>query len=136
MTILEEIAELPDYIESNIILEYYDKLLLYQKDNHNVLDICKAMSELSQRYWHTYEIMPDPTKARIEKWTVEQIEFSSVEIVNEMLGIALSLGLDDTYKFIISKINDQSINSEVRKEIEKVINYYGDSAADPYKSMR
>lgn len=58
---LREYSELPDYMTVEELEEYFIKLLDYSMESKDINSesISEALYKLSDRQWHTYELMGD-----------------------------------------------------------------------------
>jgi hypothetical protein len=95
----------------------------------------EALLELSDRQWHTYELLNQNTRNDIEAWLMNVLNFDSVE-VTELIALTVGrLGLGKLYCIIKVALND-NLKKEVRQVIEQTVKELDGHAEDPFFGMR
>ncbi len=129
--------ELPDSIEYDKMKEYFGEYLSYYCNNTNSANVNYALSELfelADRQWHTYELLEEGVKEKVEKYLKTVINFEDEEIMDYILCIIPRIGLSNMFNYILQ--NKGSIqNREVLSNIIASEKEYGDSVDNPYSGM-
>jgi hypothetical protein len=97
-------------------------------------DFLEALLELSDRQWHTYELLCEPLKTQIEKVLIAEWDGFDFDFAEGSIVVAAHLGLVGLFDFISSQ-NVSELSSEVAIEIKQAIAELGDNIADPYSGM-
>lgn len=129
--------ELPDSIEGGKIKEYFDEYLSYYCNNTNSENVYYALSELlelADRQWHTYELLEECVKEKVERYLKAVIDFEDVEIMNYILCIIPRIGLSNLFRYILQNKNTIQ-NQEILLNIIESENEYGDDVDNPYSGM-
>lgn len=129
--------ELSESIASAELRNYFiDFLIQYcnSTDDRNVQNILSELLELSDRQWHTYEMLDSEIKKQLTKYIKTIIDFEDEEIMDCVLCIIPRLGLGDLFGYILE--NKKSIkNLAVLKNINEAIDEYGQDVEYPYSGM-
>jgi hypothetical protein len=123
MTIEEvnaEFAELLDGIES-------------KKISNDVF--VSSLLELSDRQWHTYSVLNACTKKKIEDCLMSVWNGKDLELVGNIIGIMVRLGLEGINAFLTS-CSPKNVSPEVFSEISLALSELGGSVSDPYSGIR
>ena len=129
--LLFQIKQLSDYPDQIEIDNYFNILI-----KNSITDLESAfisMWELSDRQWHTYEMIRYEIKIKIEKWIIKNIDFRNKKIISRACGIIGMLGLNESFEWL--KKNKGETVDEIKKEIEDFINEVSDSVDNPYSGM-
>jgi flagellar biosynthesis component FlhA len=134
---LDKLSQLPDKVSAEELKELFNSFLDYieKEEQQDAMGISEALLELADKQWHTYKILDEVTKNRIEKWIFQNWNTSSADLVDVILSIIGYLGLEENYKMVKQEL-DKSIQPEVRKMIMDAIEEYGESVSDPYSGMK
>lgn len=92
------------------------------------------MDELAERQRHTYEIITDGLKVKIEDFIVSIINYESYEIMDLVLVIIPKLALLNTFSKIVQNI-DIIRDSEVIELIREAEKEYEKTVENPYSGM-
>jgi len=130
---LIKIRNLPDNMEPSEIREYFTSVIneAMQLGNIDPLQTSKALVELSDRQWHTYELIDKDTKERIESWIelVWDVEFKT--LVDNILTIITYLGLENSFRLVEDSLTPE-LDKEVSDLIQEAIKEIGDHVSNPY----
>ncbi|UOY91994.1 hypothetical protein MUG87_16345 [Ectobacillus sp. JY-23] len=134
---LDKLSQLPDKVSAEELKELFNSFLDYieKEEQQDAMGISEVLLELADKQWHTYKILDEVTKNRIEKWIFQNWNTSSADLVDVILSIIGYLGLEENYKMVKQEL-DKSIQPEVRKMIMDAIEEYGESVSDPYSGMK
>lgn len=137
MEILNRIISLPDYMNIADINEEFCNLLNYcdESNNWDLSEIVSAIWELSDRQWHTYELIDKNIGEKIKEWIRKNIDYKNVELVEDILGVVGMLGFQDTYNGLRENLKSYYDN-KIPLSIKEVLNDFGDDISDPYISLR
>jgi hypothetical protein len=127
------IISLPDYLPTDEIKVWFNKLL-NESGSWEKEKVIDCLFELSDRQWHTYELLDETVKSRITSWIESNWE-GNLDFIESIAGIVGMLGLENIYLKIKSLLSDP-IGSDLKRGIEKIIAEFGDSVADPYISLK
>lgn len=136
---LNLIKNLPDQLESNEIKLYFNEVLK-EVNVESVLDkeyVAQALWELSERQWHTYEVLDNETKERVNDWI--KFHFTGIlskQFVELIGGIIGMLGLQKAYDAFKEVYNKVILPDHLKDEFENIFREYGDDVSDPYKELR
>ena len=129
--------ELPDAIECGKMKEYFEEYLSHYSNNTNSENVNYALSELlelADRQWHTYQLLEECVKEKVERYLEEIIDFEEAEIMDYILCIIPRIGLSNLFSYILQ--NKSSIqNREVLLNITESENEYGGNVDNPYSGM-
>ena len=129
--------ELPDYMDYDVLNDYFVAFLKKYTDNTNKSNIYYALEELlelSDRQWNTYRLISNEIKIQLEKYILSIINFDDEMIIDYILCIIPRIGLDISFKHI-QKMMVNINNPYIKDKIEKAILEYGDSVSNPYSGM-
>lgn len=134
---LNKIEELPDYMDPRDIKSKFIEVINYHNLNarENKIEIGEALTQLSERQWHTYELIDSELRMLIEEWITKNIDVYSCESINSIAGIILSLGLSNSYS-ILKDFLKKDLDTDYYKLIQEIVKEYGDDISDPYASLR
>ena len=129
--------ELPDAIECGKMKEYFEEYLSHYSNNTNSENVNYALSELlelADRQWHTYQLLEECVKEKVERYLEEIIDFEDAEIMDYILCIIPRIGLSNLFSYILQ--NKSSLqNREVLLNITESENEYGGNVDNPYSGM-
>ena len=129
--------ELPDSIECDKMKEYFEEYLSYYCNNTDSANVDYALSELlelADRQWHTYELLEESVKEKVDKYLKSVIDFEDEEIMDYILCIIPRIGLSNLFSYILQNkgfIHNQAVLYNIA-EAEKE---YGDSVDNPYSEL-
>lgn len=129
--------ELPDSIECVKLKEYFIEFLICYCNSTDAFDIYYILNELlelSDRQWHTYELLDQEIKQQLERYLKSIIDFEDEEIMDYILCIIPRLGLENLFEYILkNKINIH--NENVMANINEAESEYGGEVNNPYAGM-
>lgn len=137
VTKITEFFKLPDSMSCEELQREFVKFLDYYSNNTNsenmdyVLD---ELFELSDRQWHTYELLNDGLKMQIEEFLKGIIDFENEEAMDSILCIIPRLGLKELFDYILQE-KDTIKNESVIKNIMESEIEYGKTVDNPYSGM-
>lgn len=128
-------SNLPDYMTIDELKTNFEEFLKYY-DNYyyNIEEGLEDLYELADRQWHTYELLSDSLKEKIEEYLYKIIDLDSYPIIDWILVIIPRLGLENVF-FTILKRKKYIKNIEVLKLIEEAEEEYGDTVSNPYSGF-
>ncbi|MCI6693794.1 MAG: hypothetical protein MR510_15215 [Clostridium sp.] len=128
-------SNLPDYMTIDELKTNFEEFLKYY-DNYyyNIEEGLEDLYELADRQWHTYELLSDSLKEKIEEYLYKIIDLDSYPIMDWILVIIPRLGLENVF-FTILKRKKYIKNIEVLKLIEEAEEEYGDTVSNPYSGF-
>lgn len=134
---LLRIRNLPDNMEPSEILECFTGVLneAMQLGIVDPLKTSEALVELSDRQWHTYELIDQDTKIKIESWIelVWDVKFKT--LVDDILTIITYLGLENSFRQVENSLTpelDQEIGGLIREAIKELKEH----VSDPYYGLK
>ncbi len=130
-------CELPDYVENSELKQHFIDYLIYYSNNtdkENIYYSLNELLELSDRQWHTYELIDEEVKEQLEKYLTSLINFEDEEIMDYILNIIPRIGLDKLFDYIIKNRNNIK-NQNIKLNIDESIAEYGNSVNNPYSGM-
>jgi hypothetical protein len=130
ITLLDEFEQLPQGIDSTSLVPYYDKLFLC-KDKELAFD---ALFELSDRQWHTYEMLDQHILARVENWLLENWNRGSLDDAMRLNTIVAHLG--SVRLFEIMKEEFPILRPDIQREFAEFFEEIGENVGDPYSEIR
>ena len=93
------------------------------------------MLELSDRQWHTYELINECLKNRIETWLINVNDFNSEEVVEYETSIIGRLGLTKLYDIMKDSLKG-NLEKEIQQIIEETVREIDEHVEDPYYGMK
>lgn len=135
--LLEDYADLPDYMTTDELEKHFIELIDFAGKVSEVNDekISEALYELSDRQWHTYEILSDALKKKIEDWINKSWNTKSPELIENITSIIGRLGLAKSFELVKKTINED-ISDEIKEILETTIKEINGHIDDPYYSMK
>lgn len=131
---LERIRNLPDFVSSESLKKEFNKIISETsknvKESNNLL-LLEAYFELSERQWHTYEILEPEILNKIDSIIITLWDKNSLESTESITGIVGMLGLQKTYEIILSSLS-QKLKKDVKQEILETVEEFGDTVTNPY----
>jgi hypothetical protein len=124
---LKNYNKLPDYLPKDVLKKYFYGLLetASNSEDVDVDSIINGLWELANRQWHTYTVLDDNIKSRIDKLIIQIFIKSDwknkpVVFLRSILSIIGNLGLVDSYK-LIKDYHKQEKDSPYQQEIDNFI---------------
>lgn len=135
--LLKEYSDLPDYMTVEDLEKYFTELINYAIKISGIDDesIAEALYELSDRQWHTYELINKDIKDSIEEWINKVWNTNSTELIDSITSIIGMLGLVKSFELVKKSINED-ISCEVREILKMTIKELNIHVGDPYSGMR
>lgn len=134
---LFRIRNLPDNMEPSEVREYFTSVLheAMQLGNIDPLKISKALVQLSDRQWHTYELIDQATKIKVESWIelVWDVKFKT--LVDDILTIITYLGLENSFKLVENSLTPE-LDKETSDLIQEAIRELKDHVSNPYYGLK
>lgn len=125
---------LPDYISAIELEKYFNEFIEVYTKTDEIINSLEELDELAERQWHTYEIISDDLKSKIENFIISIINYESYEIMDLILVIIPKLGLKNIFNKIVLNI-DSIRNTEVINLIREAKKEYGRTVANPYSGI-
>ena len=128
---------LPDSIEYAKMKELFEEYLSYYCNNTNSENMNYALSELlelADRQWHTYQLLEEGIKEKVERYLEAIIDFEDAEIMDYILCIIPRIGLSNLFRYILQNKNAIQ-NQDILLNIIESENEYGDDVDNPYSGM-
>ncbi|MNN40563.1 hypothetical protein D3C81_1546420 [compost metagenome] len=127
---------LPDSMPVEDVAKEFHELLIEKPFSGKLkFDFLQALLVLSDRQWHTYELLCEPLKTQIEKVLISEWDGFDFDFSEGSIVVAAHLGLAGLFDFI-SNQNVSELSSEVAIEIKEAIAELGSNIADPYSGMK
>lgn len=108
--------------------------ILLTPDDMATLPLTEALYELADRQWHTYSLLDEALKGRLEQLLISRWR-DDLEITENLLSIVSRLGLAGVWEFLLG-LDKQRISAATREAIDDAVAEMADSIADPYSGMR
>lgn len=108
--------------------------LLSMRNDMEVLTFMEVLDELADRQWHTYSLLPEPLKSRVEQLIILCWR-DQPEITDYALSIVSKLGLVEAWEFLLG-LDRQVMSIASREAIEEAEAEMSSTIADPYSGMR
>lgn len=135
---LEDVEELPDYMEIETIKEWFIKVFNYDeqcKYNYTTIEeVGYMLYELATRQWHKYELVDKSIDFKFEKWVKKAWQLRTIDLVDIILAIAKMLGSTGTFEFIKKTLDnekDQQIVQTISSNFKEVEGHED----DPYWTL-
>lgn len=116
--------------EFEILLNYFDTVEM----NVSAIECSSALLELADRQWHTYELLDEGTRIRIEKWIEKVWDVSLFDFVDNILSVISYLGLENSYELVKESLKTQ-LSNKIRELIEETIIELDGQVKNPYSGM-
>ncbi|MDR3576184.1 MAG: hypothetical protein P4L50_20135 [Anaerolineaceae bacterium] len=138
--------ELPDYLLVEELQRHFNNLMNTVEGSNNIDydGVVNSLWELADRQWHTYEILENGTKGRVESfinkvllselWKGKQVIF-----LRCLLSIIGNIGLSSSYALIKEIYNRDMppiFKQEIFKLIDAVDKHEGGNVDDPYITFK
>ncbi|HCT04318.1 MAG TPA: hypothetical protein DIW86_03025 [Pseudomonas sp.] len=133
---LEYYAALPDFMTREELETAFAELLdEFESKKKYSAQLIKSLVQLSDRQWHTYSVLDNSLRQRIEHCLLSLWNGHDLEQAEEVISIMASLGLEVIKTFLASRL-PKDVSPEVFNEISLALSEFGDSVSDPYIGMR
>ena len=129
---LEYYEQLPDYMSVDQLDAEFREFLSNAERIQPDLAYVESLLALSERQWHTYELLVNDLRNRISLFLVDVWKDDDVEEADAILSITGMLGLPAVLDFLSSKATD-SFSPDVRKSVKEAFDEFGSTISDPYK---
>ena len=127
---------LPDYLSTDELkVEFNNFIKSIEAIEYDLLDALQSLIELADRQWHTYKLIDEMLKEKIEDWLIRVIDFNSEEIIEYETSVIGRLGLSKLFSLTKDALLSD-LKKEIRQIIEETIAEIGDHVKDPYHGMR
>lgn len=134
---MTEFYKLPDYLERNTLKQYFIEFITCYCNSKDIASIYYALRELlelSDRQWHTYELIDKEVKQQLEDYLKSVINFEDEEIMDYILCIIPKIGMTRLFDYILK--NKENIHNEnVLANIYESEIEYGKNIDNPYSGM-
>ncbi|MEO8489357.1 hypothetical protein [Pseudomonas sp.] len=97
-------------------------------------ELVKSLVQLSDRQWHTYSLLDNSLRERIEHRVLSLWDGHDLEQAEQVISIMASLGLEAINTFLASR-SPTDVSPEVFNEISLALSEFGDSVSDPYSGV-
>lgn len=134
---MTEFYKLPDYLENDILKKYFIEFLTYYCNNKDITVVYYALRELlelSDRQWHTYELLDKEVKEQLENYLKLVIDFEDEKIMDYILCIVPRIGMGNLFDYILKHKKDIQ-NETVLANIDESEIEYGKNVDNPYSGM-
>ncbi|MDE1376322.1 hypothetical protein [Bacillus licheniformis] len=129
--------ELPDSLSKDTLEKYFNQIVdIYEsaKDNVNYIELLEAIYQLSERQWHTYKILDDKIKHKIDTLIKNILDVNSYDLIDNATSIIAYLGLPERIKALQEMIKENP-SEEVRELIEETIEELEGNVENPYSGL-
>ncbi|PIB51714.1 hypothetical protein AOA57_02365 [Pseudomonas sp. 2588-5] len=131
----EYYAALPDFMTREDLESAFAELLdEFESKENGSAKLIKSLVQLSERQWHTYSVLDNSLRERIEHCLLSLWNGHDLEQAEEVISIMASLGLESINAFLASR-SPEDVSPEVFNEISLALSEFGDSVSDPYSGM-
>jgi len=129
-------CSLPDSMsEAELYVEFLEVVESSADAKCNIIDVVNILLELSDRQWHTYTILCDSLRNKLEGVLISCWDGGDLECVEGAIAVTAKLGLVGFLNFI-SDQDIENLSSKVAEEIRGAMTEFGDSVGDPYSGMQ
>ncbi|MFC3745607.1 hypothetical protein ACFORK_02715 [Paenibacillus sp. GCM10012306] len=135
--LLDYYKSLPDYISTIQLIELFEEFLFSISSRTIDVEIAlESLFELSDRQWHTYELLDSDVKSEIETWIIGICNKESINEIELIASIIGRLGLVKVYKHLENLLNNDNVKNEVRIVIQETVAELDGHVEDPYFRMK
>ncbi|WP_439865418.1 hypothetical protein [Pseudomonas antarctica] len=128
-------AALPDFMSREELETAFSELLdEFDSKKIGSAELVKSLVQLSDRQWHTYSLLDNRLRERIEHCVLSLWNGHDLEQAEQVIGIMASLGLEAISTFLASR-SPTDVSPEVFNEISLARSEFGDSVSDPYSGV-
>ena len=132
----EYYASLPDFMtKEGLEMAFAELLNEFEPEKNGSAELIKSLVQLSERQWHTYSVLDNSLRERIEHCLLSLWNGHDLEQAEEVISIMASLGLEAINTFLASR-SPKDVSPEVFNEISLALSEFGGSVSDPYIGMR
>ncbi|WP_434601521.1 hypothetical protein J3P89_07130 [Pseudomonas sp. Z1-14] len=127
---------LPDSMhKAELYSEFLEVVNCFERLGCTAAVFLNAVSELSERQWHTYTILPEDLRRRVEVSLLSCWDGHDLETAEKTICVAAQLGLEGLFTYVCSQ-SDDSLSPEVALEIRSALSEFGCSISDPFSGIR
>ncbi|KYC80296.1 hypothetical protein MOE82_12565 [Bacillus licheniformis] len=129
--------ELPDSLSEDTLEKYFNQIVdIYEsaKDSISYIELSEAIYQLSERQWHTYKILDDKIKHKIDILIKNILDANSYDLIDNATSIIAYLGLPESFKALQEMIKENP-SEEVRELIEETIEELEGNVENPYSGL-
>ena len=132
----EYYASLPDFMtKEGLEMAFAELLNEFEPEKNGSAELIKSLVQLSERQWHTYSLLDDSLRERIEHCLLSLWNGHDLEQAEEVISIMASLGLESINAFLASR-SPEDVSPEVFNEISLALSEFGCSVSVSYIGMR
>ncbi|UZE19478.1 hypothetical protein LOY70_07730 [Pseudomonas sp. B21-054] len=136
MKSFEYYVALPDSMtDKELDVEFTELLDGFESQSVGQSDFVKSLLELSDRQWHTYNVLDVGIRERVEDCLISVWNGCDRVLVEDIISIMVRLGLEKIRVFLCS-CSSIDVSPEVFNEISLALSELGGSVEDPYRGMR
>jgi hypothetical protein len=112
--------------------ELFEEFILKTKSQTmEVEEALEALLELSDRQWHTYELLDNIVRNELENWIISKCNKESINVVDLTTLIIGRLGLVKAYEHVKSLL-DEDLANEIRATIQETVAERDGHVEDPW----
>ena len=128
----EYYRSLPEGMAAEAVERELEEFLQIQADM-NVFQFMEALDELADRQWHTYSLLSESLKFRLEDLVISRWQ-DQPEVTNYALSIVSRLGLVRAWCFLVA-LDRKVISAASREAIQDAETEMSSTISDPYSGM-
>jgi hypothetical protein len=118
------------------IRELFEEFIsITNSQNIDIEGALEALLELSDRQWHTYELLDSNVKNKVELWIISICNKESIENIDFITSIVGRLGLVKAFEYM-KNLLDGNLTNEIRVIIHEAITELDGHVEDPYFGMK
>ena len=134
---LETLALLPEGIESDSLVPYWDRILDSWDAAPGPIELyAECLCELANRQWHTYEKANPEVQRRVAVWVSRAWHDAAGECRDACVTIIGTLGLDPCVDLIRAAVRNPETPPAVAEDLGRELKAWGDAPLDPWRSLR
>ncbi len=135
MSLAYKVNALPETVTTGELAAYFREVLtqLNLDSIESKQLFVEIVFELADKQWHNYEQMDAGLKQDVDKATMSILLGQlSLDLVSAISGIIGRLGLCESYQKYKVLASDQSLPTDIRREINNTISEFGESVDNSY----
>ncbi|CUI07069.1 hypothetical protein BN2497_8915 [Janthinobacterium sp. CG23_2] len=136
---LQRITTLPDYLPSPQVEKELASLLRSFRNGvptpAEKWMMMQALSQLADRQWQTYEILPHAARKRLSAFAIGVWDRGDLGSTALMLAIIRSLGLADALAYAVS-VDPATLETAIAARIRHAYAAFGDTVGNPYALIK
>src|SRR5437879_2521736 len=134
---LSKYRNLPDSLTPDQTRSLLEELMQLPKPSgeSEAVAMAKAFDQVADGHWHTYVLLDEVTRNRVDDWVLQNWNHNSAELVQYLIAVIAKLGLVRSCRMLRTELS-ADISIAIKKTVEGALREFESTISDPYAGMR